>query len=244
MCYAASPGPWTLRTDPLLIFDLDGTILSVNSFPHWVRYMLTGHFVGLTASQRLALSLRTGSILLKRKLLKHSHYETKRRLQALWRQSLEKDANEIALHDLSAHLQDYVRPNLSGVMELVARKQVDALLATSAAGEYAQGLGSKLGFTHILTTPLCTEPDELENSRERKRDRVLTMLQQRGWNSRPRIFFTDHEEDLPLIRECDRTLWFGRDEEAERLQQQLPDVELIACGNRPEAHIVQLASGR
>ena len=41
---------------PLLIFDLDGTLLSVNSYPHWVRYLLTGRFDGLDKKERLAVS--------------------------------------------------------------------------------------------------------------------------------------------------------------------------------------------
>lgn len=241
MCSAASPGRSTSRADPLLIFDLDGTILSVNSFPHWARYMLAGRFVGLNAAQRLALSLQTSGVLLQRKLLGHSHYLTKRRLQRLWAYSLQKDANQIALHHLSAKLQDYVRPNLRGLMERVASGNVDALLATSAAGEYARGLGAALGFSHVLTTPLCTESDRMENCKERKRDRVLSLLEAQGWNDRLRIFFTDHEEDLPLIRACHRTLWFGRDEDAAALKKRMPQAEIIACGNKHYDDIVRLA---
>ena len=44
MSFADSPGRSTSKADPVFIFDLDGTLISVNSFPHWVIYMLRGKF--------------------------------------------------------------------------------------------------------------------------------------------------------------------------------------------------------
>ena len=32
----------TSRTDPLVVFDLDGTVITENSFPLWARFMLGG----------------------------------------------------------------------------------------------------------------------------------------------------------------------------------------------------------
>lgn len=241
MYSADSPGRSTLRTDPILIFDLDGTLLSVNSFPYWVRYMLSGRFGGLKPSRRLALSLRTARILLERKLLGRSHYYTKRSLQALWAGSLAGDAAAIAAERLSATLQNHVRPNLSSVMATVASGRADALLATSAAGEYAQAFGKSLGFLHILATPLWKETDKAENRAERKRDRVLKKLMAEGWHQRPRFFFTDHEEDLPLMSECQRIFWFGRDEEAVALQPKVRRGEIIACGQKTDLEILHLA---
>jgi phosphoserine phosphatase len=243
MCSAGSPGLSTLKTDAILIFDLDGTLLSVNSFPYWARYMLTGHFEGLSLMERLGLSLRSSQILLERKLLRRNHYRAKRQLQTLWGRALEKDSKQAALRNLCAFLQNHIRPNMQSLMTAIAARQVDALLATSAAGEYAQELGKALGFTHILATPLCSESDDLENRGERKRDRVLSLLAAQGWDHRPRIFFTDHAEDVPLIRECQRTLWFGSDENATSLQASLPQIKIIACRNTLDKEILRLAGG-
>lgn len=220
--------------------DLDGTILSVNSFHYWALYMLTGNFGGLNRGERLALSLRTIHILLKRKVLRHSHYRAKCQLQMLWAKTLEKDIGQTATHNLNAILKRYIRPNLRGVMTAMAEQRVDTFLATAAAGEYAQELGKELGFSHILATPLCIESDRQENRGERKRDRVLTKLGALGWNNRMRIFFTDHEEDLPLIRECHLTLWFGRDEDLDRIQASAAQTEIIACRNMPDSNIMLL----
>jgi phosphoserine phosphatase len=242
MCSADSPGRSTLKTEAVWIFDLDGTILSVNSFPYWARYMLIGHFDGLNALERLALFLRTSQALTERKLLGQNHYHTKRKLQKLWSHSLKKDVGQAAAQRLSTLLQAYIRPNMQSLMETVASRQADALLATAAAGEYALGLGKALGFTHILATPLCTDSDTLENCAERKRDRVLSLLAAQEWNHRKRILFTDHEEDLPLIDQCHRTLWFGRDEDVRTIQERVPQAEIVACRHLPDAQIRRLVT--
>jgi phosphoserine phosphatase len=241
MCSADSPGRSTLKTDAVLIFDLDGTVLSVNSFPYWALYMLTGHFAGLGKKERLRLSFRTFAILLKRKILRHSHYRTKYLLQGLWTESVKNDTNQVAMHAVITILQNYVRPNLQTLLAAVKAGEIDALLATSAAGEYAQALGKTLGFQHILTTPLCTEADKRENCKVQKRDRALALLEELGWRNRPRILFTDHAEDLPLIQECQRTLWFGRYEELAAIQAQAPKTRVVFGRTAPETEILRLA---
>ena len=242
MSSADSPGHSTSKAEAVFIFDLDGTILSVNSFPYWVLYMLTGHFGGLSPVVRLALSLRTIHILVKRKVLRQSHYRTKQQLQELWTRAVQKDPTRVANHSLNVILQGYIRPNMCSVLASVAQQRIDAILATSAAGEYAQELGKIMGFRHILTTPLCSETDTLENSGERKRDRVLAMITALGGDGRMRILFTDHEDDLPLIRICQRTLWFGGNEDMKNIQAKVPQAKIIACRNLSDAEIIRLCN--
>ncbi len=69
-CCADSPGRSMQRNDyaPLLVFDLDGTILRINSFPAWVLFLIAGPMPGLSARRRVLLSLRTQFWLLLRKL--------------------------------------------------------------------------------------------------------------------------------------------------------------------------------
>lgn len=239
MSSVASPGPSTLKTDAVLIFDLDGTILSVNSFPHWVTYMLTGRFGGLSLLTRAALTKNAALALAERKILHCDHYKTKRRMQALWSKAVAADPKKLALDALIASLEKKVRPNMAEIMTLVSLKQADAILATSAAGEYAQGLAEHLGFSHILTTP-AVDKDLPENSSEQKRDRTLAYLASQSWQDRKRIFFTDHEEDLPLIKECHLTAWFGPDDALAELQKQAPAASIVACLNRSGQEILRL----
>jgi hypothetical protein len=66
---------------PVLIFDLDGTLLRCNSFPHWVLFLMTGRLPGLGPRRRVALSLRVISLVLRRKFGWMHHDELQRRLQ-------------------------------------------------------------------------------------------------------------------------------------------------------------------
>lgn len=238
------PGRSTLNAEAVLIADLDGTLLSVNSFPLWASYMLKGRFAGLTRKERLDLCMGAARTLAARKLLRRSHAATKYALQQLWSLALSRDITEEALRNLNATLLAQVRPNLSGLMAALRDQQLDAILATSAAGEYARPLGKDLGFTHILTTPPAMESDRRENGGERKRDRVLGLLRALRWEKRLRVFMTDHEEDLPLIRECQTILWFGAPEDMESVQVRAPWSRLIACREIPEAAIMRLIGSR
>ena len=70
-----------------------------------------------------------------------------------------------------------------------------------------------------------TEPS---NVGERKRQAVLDFITSRGWQNRPRILFTDHEDDLPLIRICDMVYWFGTESARAAVQRMVPETRLHA----------------
>lgn len=223
-----------MHDKPVFIFDMDGTLLSINSFPYWVRYLLYGRFAGLNLFQRMLLSLRTLLVMIRRKLLKQDHARTKARLQILWSQALAKDASQLALAQFCAQLHAHVRPSLRGILPRCR----DVVLATAATEGYALPFGRQLGFTHIL----CTLPGQCENSCEEKRDRVLALLLQLGWQDRPRVFLTDHREDLPLIKASQCVLWFGDAREMERIRQEAPQVHLADYHALTAAEIMALTA--
>src|SRR5262249_32284248 len=147
---------------------------------------------------------------------RHSHQQAKSALQVLWAEALEKDVKQSAAHSLSTLLESYIRPNMHQLMAMVADNHFDTVLATSAAGGYAHTLGNKLGFNYIIAS------DHVEAKGKKKAEHVMALISAQGWNNRERIFFTDHEEDLPLIRQCHRVLWFGRDKDSLSIQADAP----------------------
>lgn len=207
-----------------MICDLDSTVLSVNSFRPWVRYLIFGHFGELKVAERLEVALSTLIILAERKLLNKDHAVMKGKLQQLWRKATAKDPAGLAQEWLLSDLAATVRPNLSGLLSRAATDKQPILLATAAAGEYAEPLGQKIGFRHLLTTPLLDKGDvaKLHNFGPVKRDRVLAYLQEKGWDTLPRVFLTDHIEDLPLIEVCDKILWFGNETQRQLAQTKAP----------------------
>ena len=204
-----------------MICDLDSTVLSVNSFRPWVRYLIFGHFGELAVVERLEIALTTIVVMLERKLLNKDHAVTKGKLQKLWRRATAKDPATLAQDWLLSDLAATVRPNLSALLSRAAAdSKQHILLATAAAGEYAEPLGARIGFKYILSTPLLAGADaaKLHNVGSVKRDRVLAFLQEKGWDKLPRVFLTDHIEDLPLIEVCDKILWFGNETQRQLAQ--------------------------
>lgn len=197
-----------ISDEPVAVFDLDGTVLRVNSFPHWVLFLIAGRVPGLGLRRRLLLSLRCQWLLLRRKLLRTGHDELLCRLQHAWA-SAAAMKRQATLARFEAALQRRVRQNLASVLDLVGTERIDAVLATAAAADYAEGLGRRLGFRHVLATLPNRRPGEPGNSGDRKRERVLEFLERQGWRNRPIVLFTDHTDDLPLMRDSSVVCWFG-----------------------------------
>jgi phosphoserine phosphatase len=216
------------QVEPVLIFDLDGTILRRNSFPVWAAIMLGLRAPGLALRQRVRLSLAVQRLLLARKLGRIDHDSLLRNLQSLWRAAAAAPGATIA-GDLQTRLLRLVRPSLVPVLRLVADDAMDGVLATAAAGDYAVPLGRVLGFSTIIATAVGRPPGEPYNSGEHKRDRVLALLRERGWSERPRIFFNDDLADLPLMRESHAVCWFGSRRGLRQAKAAAPRVRFLPC---------------
>lgn len=205
----------------ILIIDLDETLLSINSFPVWAKYFLCGKFPQLTPFQRSVLLSKSAIIFAKRKLLGINHAKTKDELQKLWVEA--GDAQ--ALENIIAALKQKIRPNMQAVLELVQTQKIDAILASAAAFAYVEPLGRGVGFSHIIATKIGEE----ENRHDEKSRTVLEYIEKQGWQSRKKIFFTDHLEDAPLAGKSDMVLWFGKSEQVEELQSLVGGVQIVDC---------------
>jgi phosphoserine phosphatase len=118
----------------------------------------------------------------------------------------------------------------------VANGSIDAVLATAAAEDYATGLACRLGFRHVLaTTSARTEPC---NKGAHKRERVLALLASQGWRHRPLVLFTDHIDDLPLIRDSALVCWYGPAGKMMQAAEAAPDTGFIFCRDLSAAEIV------
>jgi phosphoserine phosphatase len=228
--------------DPVLIFDLDETILAVNSFPLWARFLIAGPVPGLGWRRRTALSLRAQSLAVRRKLGLLDHDALLRHLQRAWRGATGTDGETMA-GGFQASLLRQVRPNLKPLLAIVAAGEIDAVLATAAASDYAAGLAQRLGFRHVLTTSPENGAITPRNSGTRKRDRVYALLHQFGWHTRPLVLFTDHIDDLPLMRDSNVVCWFGSPEALKAAETAAGKPRFVACRglNPPELQAALVA---
>jgi phosphoserine phosphatase len=228
----------------LVIFDLDGTVLNVNSFPHWATYLLRAPFPRLGPLGRLRVTLAAASLLAARKAGLIGHEALKRQLQSIWQAATDGDG-QAAGRDFARRLQRHVRPELADLLDAVAAGRIDAVLATAAAADYADELGAILGFRHVLATARDRPAGTPSNIGPHKRDAVLAFAQARGWQDRPRVLFTDHEDDLPLIEVCGTVYWFGDAVELPPLARRYPAINLRPGGQAGEIlHSVPALNGK
>jgi phosphoserine phosphatase len=200
--------PMADATSPVLICDMDGTILRGNSFPLWIMYLMCGWLPEPGLPARVMLSLRVQRLLLHRRLGRIDHTRLMRGVQNAWHRASEGAAAGAA-DRVPARLRRLVRPAFEPVLQRIASGEIDAVLATAAAAEYARPLGLQLGFRHVLTTPCRLPPDGVLNHGVEKLRRVQAFLADRQWSARPRVLLTDHLDDLPLLQQCDAVGWFG-----------------------------------
>jgi phosphoserine phosphatase len=225
------------RGDPVLVFDLDGTVLRVNSFPIWVLFLACGGPRHLTFAQRAAISLRVQRLVVSRKLGGQPHGAFMHAMQTLWQQAAAGDGGTMTAR-LQALLLRQIRPNIAPVLKLVADEGADGLLATAAAGDYAQSLGPRLGLRAVIATPAVRGPDEPINTGAHKRDRVLSFLIERGWADRPIVFFNDDLADLPLMLESRVVCWFGGRQDLRRARAAAGDVRFVDCRRFTAAEMI------
>lgn len=222
---------------PVLVFDLDDTILCCNSFPLWTLFLMTGRLRGVGAGRRALLSLRAASLLLWRKAGRLSHDEFQRGLQAAWQAAtIGSDADLTSRFE--AKLLRRVRANLRPCLDLVVERRLDAVLATAAAADYAEAFGRHLGFRHILATRSGRAAGEPPNSGAMKRQGVVAFLHDIGWYGRPLILFTDHIDDLPLIRACGVVCWFGSAESLSALDAMVEETRFIHCRDMTDEQVL------
>jgi phosphoserine phosphatase len=209
---------------PVLILDLDGTILRVNSFPRWILFLIMGAIPNMSLARRVLLSARVQLLLCRRKLGRLAHVGLRHELRRAWRAATRFNGDAMAVHFQSS-LCRLVRPNLRPLLDMIASGQVDAILATAAPAEYAAGLGRQLGFPYVLA---ATGRRANIGPGQRKFRQVGALLAARAWQGRRLILFTDHIDDLPLMRRCDVVCWFGPEQRLAAARAQV-DARFILC---------------
>ena len=229
--------------DPILIFDLDDTILTLNSFRSFVLYLLRGSFA-LPPLTRARLTLATIAVMGRRRLLHAGHADTKRALQRLWSEAIAREVTPRAESLFVAELARAVRPSLVEVLDSVRSGTRDGVLTTAAAAEYALPLATRLGFRHVVATPIFAAADYRENLGAAKRDNTETTLRELGWSERPRVFFTDHRDDLPLVQVCGTVVWLGASEKLAAVKAAAPMARILDGGGAGADQIAAFIDGR
>ena len=178
----------------MLIIDLDGTFVSVNTFHRWIQFLLIEelkkfHFFSLLHILKIAFL----------RLIKQiSHTQMKFRILKISEQHI----NKKQINQFVASLESYVHPDILHQLQDPSNK---TLLATAAPLLYAKAMQKKYHFDNVIATAYTHKDDWKENIKEEKKNTYLKMLDTHDMHPKEVILYTDHHDDIPLMQLSDFT---------------------------------------
>jgi len=191
----------TTGADLLVLVDLDGTLVRGNSFHMWLRHMVMDGLRTLSPPARYAsrfvicvyAALRLARVI--------PHARLKRACQGVWSRAMARSADpEHELNCFLAALMGRVDPRIAGWLARAKDDGAITVLTTAAPGDYALPLARRLGFDGAVATPRANGGPWSENLREEKERNTAAYLRRMRWENKRTILFTDHADDLPLMR--------------------------------------------
>lgn len=181
----------------VLVVDLDGTLFTINTFHHFIRYLI---FYSLK-NFRIILLLGIIHSLTLRVLKLFSHAEMKFKILKLISQ--EKNINY-------KEFVDSISNKMRSLDLLKDKSFTTKILATAAPSCYANIIANQNQFDVCLGTefPISKFDVNFENIKEVKKKNVMAYLGTIGID-KINIFITDHLDDLPLMKISEKNIIFN-----------------------------------
>jgi phosphoserine phosphatase len=195
-----------MRDRPLLICDLDETLIDGNSFRLLVSELARPR---TWWSLGPSLPLRLAGLVAMRAARRLDRVSFKRATHALVR-ALPSGRRALLTRRMSLVLQQHLRRDVQAAVSTASKAGFVTLLATAAFEEHVRRLARTCGFDHVTATTWPSGPRSwVELSGGAKRDAVARAAAdlQAG---RPWILICDHEDDEPLADLCDEVFWVKR----------------------------------
>lgn len=209
----------------IVFVDLDGTYVASNSFHRWLKYLAFSSASPLSPFGRARVLLLVGQRAahgITHARLKAGVLETVAKLSAA-KQSASADAFARSLAaDIAAPVRERV--------ESLRQNGAQIVLATAAPGNYAHAFANQQGFDDCLATEAIAGPDWHELLGPHKAAACAAYCAGKGVGADTAIAFTDHKDDLPLIRQSRLTIWCGPPEELTTIQSATP-TQVIGLGD-------------
>lgn len=188
----------------LVVVDLDGTLIPGNSFHAWLRYL--GRWALVTG--RLRLAARLAHVCLRRARRSITHHELKYRVLVL-----SESVPEPVIDRFARRLAESILTTVSRAVTDAARDGLTVVLATAAPQMYLGALARAIGATTAIGTPPPGPGPWRECIGAEKVDRVLAMFEP---GTEIAVAFTDHLDDLPLVRRATRSVIVNPDADSWR----------------------------
>jgi phosphoserine phosphatase len=210
----------------VVVFDLDGTLIPGNSFHEWLKSILFMRLNNMKSIPGLILYLKTVCVVICRLMRFNSHAEMKYKIQRAWKIFNKTKHTEVTLAPLLSKLAGEVRPELRATISRLCKARVPVIISTAAPEEYSVPFGKQLGVDLVLAT-VNDSSAWTENLSERKA--ITTLAEIKKWdigNTRI-LFFTDHLDDLPLMRHADYVVWYGSNEDTSDSNVETRDIHFV-----------------
>lgn len=187
--------------DRVVVVDFDGTLFEGNSFPLWIYFCLKRSLRDLN----FLILLRLLALLFGRKIFNFSHYKFKRGIDRIaypdcWALDFKKE--------LSPKFSETVIKMVKGL------QPCSLIISTAAPSCYAREFLQlpNLRFDYLISST-TVDGVFLDNCGERKRDNTLSLLKEFKLTGRL-LFFTDHQDDIPLAQVVDEVYLCDPSDEA------------------------------
>lgn len=168
----------------IVVVDLDGTLIEVNSFPRWVLHVIKrtaaeGNFKSFILAVGLLIFRKVGLL---------SHYQFKKKMMLL-------DYSENCDLSFAQLLRGRVRSSVVQALSELDRPLI--VLSTAAPVNYAQHLLNFEGVAFdVVLSSYIDDGKLIENYSTEKVNAFKNYFSDAGCD----IFFTDHYEDLPMMK--------------------------------------------
>ena len=186
----------------IIVIDLDGTFVSVNTFHKWMIFVTILAFKKL----RFISLLNILKIILLRAIKKINHAQMKVAILKI----SEKFIKNKDIKNFVQSLDKYVHQD---ILKRLDKDNTINILATGAPQIYAQEIKEKYGFDYEISTPPTTIKPWKENLKEEKKKNLLALLERENLTSKVESLYTDHHDDLPLMVYAEFTYLVNASEE-------------------------------
>jgi phosphoserine phosphatase len=212
---------------PLIVVDLDETLLPFNSFHWWLKLLMSwkGRHIGMKAQAIIGCAAAArGFRLISHGLLK----KTVMRVWAKVKKRSARDSDEFA----SNFARDLVlrsRFSLRRFIEDARATGAQCWLATAAPEDYTSHISKWMEFDLIIATESPRDEGWVECLGVSKRERIAAYRKKMGLENEPLVVVTDHLDDTPVCLMAMYVVWCGSNNDWSKIKSAHPTLKGSLC---------------
>ena len=176
----------------VIVIDLDGTLLNVNTFHKWFIFLFKK-----TLFINPIDSLKILFIALRRILKVIEHKDMKYKILKI----SESKKYTVHVDEFVSTLDIYLNKE---VFSYIKEENI-TILATAAPSLYTQTIAKKYNLNYSICTPPSSQEEWYENIREEKKESLKELLNILNIRKIDRVI-SDHYDDIPIMEMAEKTL--------------------------------------